>query len=64
MDPTDNETAEPRMRSVGGAEPSAVLPRNQARQGVTGHHVRYVLGISLAAVIVAFGAIYFYYFGA
>ncbi len=33
-----------------------------ARQGVTGHNVRYVLGFGLAAVIVAFAVILFSYF--
>ena len=36
----------------GGYEP--VVPASRARQGVTGHNIRYVLGFSLAAVIVAF----------
>lgn len=53
-----------RTKNTGGAEPSAVLPKDEARQGVTGHNVRYVLGIGLAAIVVALGAIYFYYFGA
>jgi hypothetical protein len=39
-----------------------VLPTQQARQGVTGHNVRYVLGIGLAAVIVAFVVLYAIYF--
>jgi len=34
----------------------------QARQGVTGHNVRYVLGIGLAAAIVAFVVLYAVYF--
>jgi len=34
----------------------------QARQGVTGHNVRYVLGLGLAAVIVAFAVLYAIYF--
>ena len=43
------------------------LDRNElntdcARQGVTGHNVRYVLGIGLAAVIVAFVVLYAIYF--
>jgi len=33
----------------------------EARQGVTGHNVRYVLGFGLAGVIVAFALIYIYY---
>jgi len=34
----------------------------EARAGETGHHVRYVLAIGVAAVIVLFVAIYLYYF--
>jgi hypothetical protein len=65
MSPSPNtQTTEPRMRNTGGVEPGAVLPKDEARQGVTGHNVRYVLGIGLVAIVAAFGAIYFYYFGA
>jgi hypothetical protein len=32
----------------------------RARQGVTGHNVRYVLGFGIAAVIVAFIVVYLY----
>ena len=39
-----------------------VTPTTKARQGVTGHNVRYVLGASMAAVVVAFAAIWLYYF--
>jgi hypothetical protein len=39
-----------------------VVPTQQARQGVTGHNVRYVLGIGIAAVIVAFAVLYAIYF--
>ena len=39
-----------------------VVPTQQARQGVTGHNVRYVLGIGLAAAIVAFVVLYAIYF--
>jgi hypothetical protein len=41
---------------------SPVLPKDEARQGVTGHNVRYVLGIGLAAVILVFLIIYLVYF--
>lgn len=34
----------------------------EARQGVTGHNVRYVLAISTIAVIVCFALIYKFYF--
>jgi hypothetical protein len=36
----------------------------EARQGVTGHNVRYILGLSVLAVIVAFAVVYGYYFHA
>ena len=43
------------MNDVTGAQaqPSA-LSTNKARGGVTGHHVRYVLGFGLAGIIAAF----------
>jgi hypothetical protein len=39
------------------------LPAPRARQGVTGHNVRYVLGFGLAGIIVAFVVVYLIYFG-
>lgn len=45
-------------------EPETVLSADEARQGETGHHVRYVLGLGLVGVIVLFTAIYAFYFGA
>lgn len=36
------------------AQPQQIKSENQARQGVTGHGVRYVLSISLGLVIIAF----------
>ncbi len=39
-----------------------MVPTQQARQGVTGHNMRYVLGIGMAAVIVAFAVLYVIYF--
>jgi hypothetical protein len=44
------------------SEQRTVVPTQEARQGVTGHNVRYVLGISMAAVIVAFAVLYVIYF--
>ena len=38
-----------------------VVPTPQARQGVTGHNVRYVLAFGIAAVIVAFAIVYLVY---
>jgi hypothetical protein len=46
----------------GAPEQRTVLSKVEARQGVTGHNVRYVLWFGLAAVIVAFAAIYLFYF--
>ena len=40
-----------------------LLSKIRARQGVTGHNVRYVLGFGLAAVVIAFVAVYLAYFG-
>ena len=48
--------------SQGGPDQRLVLSKVEARQGVTGHKVRYVLWFGLAAVIVAFAAIYLFYF--
>jgi hypothetical protein len=43
-------------------EQPTVVSTREARQGVTGHNVRYVLGFSLAALIIAFGIIWLIYF--
>jgi hypothetical protein len=40
-----------------------VVPKERARQAVTGHNVRYVLGFSLLAIIIAFVLIYVIDFG-
>ena len=44
------------------SERRIVVSTQQARQGVTGHNVRYVLGVGVAAVIVAFVVLYALYF--
>lgn len=41
---------------------SPVLPAQEARQGTTGHNVRYVLGFGVAAIVIAFFIIYLVYF--
>jgi hypothetical protein len=38
------------------------IPAPQARQGVTGHNVRFVLGFSIAAVVIVFAIIWMVYF--
>jgi hypothetical protein len=40
-----------------------VVPTTRARQGVTGHNVRYVLGFGIAAAVVAFAIVYIIYAG-
>jgi hypothetical protein len=45
-----------------GPETRTVVSAQDARQGATGHNVRYVLGFGLAAVVIAFVAIYIGYF--
>jgi hypothetical protein len=50
------------MSSSQGPEQRPVIPAAQARQGVTGHNVRLVLGFSLAAVVIAFTIIWIVYF--
>ena len=45
-----------------GPQQRPIIPGQRARQGVTGHNVRYVLGFALAAVIVVFGVIWLIYF--
>lgn len=41
----------------------SVVPTPRARQGVTGHNVRYVLGFGLAGIVVAFVIVYVVYVG-
>jgi hypothetical protein len=43
-------------------KPPAVVANIPERQGVTGHHVRYVLFFGLAAVIIALGLLLVSYF--
>ena len=43
------------MNDVSGAHAQpVVLSTNKARGGITVHHMRYVLGLGLAGIIVAF----------
>jgi hypothetical protein len=42
-------------------KPETKLPTDEARAGVTGHNVRYVLAFGLGGVIVAFAALVFIY---
>lgn len=49
--------------SESAPETRIVVSTVEARQAVTGHNVRYVLGFGLAAIIIAFLVIGFIYFG-
>ena len=46
------------------AKQSIVISEVRARQGVTGHNVRYVLGFGLAGAIIALMVLYLFYFAA
>ena len=48
--------------SQGRPEQRPVVSKVEARQGVTGHNVRYMLWFGVAAIIIAFAAIYLFYF--
>ena len=51
-----NETNQP-------SQHRSVVSKTEARAGVTGNNVRYVLIIGLLAVIIGFAIIYIVYFG-
>jgi hypothetical protein len=40
-----------------------VKSATESREGVTGHNVRYVLGVSLACIVVIFAGLWWYFFG-
>jgi hypothetical protein len=46
------------------AEPDRTIVRSatEAREGVTGHNVRYVLVASLTAIIIVFAGFWLYFF--
>ncbi len=60
--PASPASAGPAAGADGGRTPGAVSPV-AARQGVTGHNVRHVLGFGLGAIIIAFVIIYIIYWG-
>jgi hypothetical protein len=49
---------ESRRENRGPTDRPIVKSADSARQAVTGHNVRYVLGFGLAGVVLAFGVIY------
>jgi hypothetical protein len=58
------DTRAPEYKEVDRQAPqTATVPARRARQGVTGHNVRYVLGFGLLGVVVAFLIVYLIFFG-
>jgi hypothetical protein len=57
------KNADRRTAREAGSASQAVVPTQRARQGVTGHNVRYVLGFGIAGIVVAFLIVYLVYFG-
>jgi hypothetical protein len=47
--------------SQGAPEQRPVLSKVEARRGVTGHNVRYVLWFAVAAAMVALAAVYLFF---
>ena len=43
--------------------PRIVRSTTEAREGVTGHNVRYVLIVSLCAIVLLFAGLWLYFFG-
>jgi hypothetical protein len=59
----DGEADEPESPMSHQDTHHPVLTAVEAREGVTGHNVRYVLVVGIAGVVIAFGALWFYFFG-
>lgn len=58
---TDQETESGR-RSAGATAQRPAVTATDARQGVTGHNVRYMLGFGVAAAVIVLGIIWLAYF--
>jgi hypothetical protein len=63
MNSLQNRQAPDQYEWLGQVTEHPVVSAQQARQGVTGHNVRYVLGVGTAAIILAFIVVYLVYFG-
>jgi hypothetical protein len=58
------DTRAPEYKEVDqNATQTSAVPARRARQGVTGHNVRYVLGFGLVGVVVAFLIVFLIFFG-
>jgi len=58
----DTTSPDTRGPNTTGTHGEKIVSTARARAGVTGHNVRFVLAISLAAVVLAFAVIYIAYF--
>jgi hypothetical protein len=63
LDMASPSDSAPKQHPWTNAELRTVVPTQQARQGATGHNVRYVLGFGLAGIVITFAVIYLVYFG-
>ena len=43
--------------------PRIIKSATEAREGVTGHNVRYVLIVSLSGIVLLFAGLWLYFFG-
>jgi hypothetical protein len=57
-----NDAAGSSRHRASEGEHGVVVPKTAARQGVTGHNVRYVLIVSTVAAIVGMTIAYYYVF--
>ena len=57
-----NTQARKEMAAEPGSNRPVVETKTEARQGVTGHGVRYVLAVGIIGVVVAFAIIYAFFF--
>ena len=62
MEPHQMEPHRKDQVSDPDAKRPIVMSEVRARQGVTGHNVRYVLGFGLAGAIIALAVLYLFYF--
>jgi hypothetical protein len=58
----ETDTSQHREWSERQTVHTPVVPAQKARQGATGHNVRYVLGFGMAAIVIVFCAIWLVYF--
>jgi hypothetical protein len=58
----NDKTDETRPGTAPSRPGSPALEPNEARAGVTNHNVRFVLGISIVAIVVLFAIVYLVFF--